>query len=48
MSGEAKDLFESQLIESAEVIYLDPMFPHPKKGSSEKEYANVTVSCWGR
>ncbi len=31
VSGDAKELFQSQLIESAEVIYLDPMFPHPEK-----------------
>ena len=34
---EAKDLFESQLIESAEVIYLDPMFPHPEKRALVKK-----------
>ena len=34
---EAKELFESQLIESAEVIYLDPMFPHPEKRALVKK-----------
>ena len=37
MSGDAKELFESQLIEKAEVIYLDPMFPHPEKRALVKK-----------
>ena len=37
VSGDAKELFESQLIGSAEVIYLDPMFPHPEKRALVKK-----------
>jgi 16S rRNA (guanine1516-N2)-methyltransferase len=35
--GDAKGLFESQVMETAGVIYLDPMFPHPEKRALVKK-----------
>jgi len=35
--GDAKDLFESEVMKTSEVIYLDPMFPHPEKRALVKK-----------
>lgn len=37
LSGDAKDLFESQIVGKADVIYLDPMFPYPRKRALVKK-----------
>ena len=37
VSGDAKELFKSQFMKTAEVIYLDPMFPHPEKRALVKK-----------
>ena len=35
--GDAKELFKSQFMKTAEVIYLDPMFPNPEKRALVKK-----------
>lgn len=37
LDGDAKDLFDSPTMENVEVIYLDPMFPHPEKRALVKK-----------